>query len=389
MSVHKFAFHDRQHGWNLDEIEFKDFNLLVGLSGVGKTRILKAIQFVVNAATKDAINENGDSVDEASWMIEIVEGNERYRWEAETTFYTPDDDFEYSGLTKEKIWRNDEVIVERNGEYFKFNNADLPKLKMKESAISMLRGEREISPFFRALSRFVFSEASSLSYSGRLPYKLKDFEQGIAENLGGEKYRTVNDLRETGNIHLFLKAYILQKKFPEEFARIKESYSEIFPTVLDAGLIGSDTGEGIPLLWKGQSMEWLYVGIQERGVQESVYNERISAGMLRTFAHLLEITLAPSGTVIIVDEFENGLGINCLPQMTDHFLRRSDLQFILTSHHPYVINKIPWEYWKLVTRKGPEVTVKDVASIPSFDAKSLHSRFVLLTNLDEYQEAIQ
>ncbi|MGH8598184.1 MAG: hypothetical protein ACREXT_16145, partial [Gammaproteobacteria bacterium] len=80
MSVHKFAFHDRQHGWNLDEIEFNDFNLLVGLSGVGKTRILKAIQFVINAATKDTINENGDSVDEASWTIEIVEGSERYRW---------------------------------------------------------------------------------------------------------------------------------------------------------------------------------------------------------------------------------------------------------------------------------------------------------------------
>jgi hypothetical protein len=111
--------------------------------------------------------------------------------------------------------------------------------------------------------------------------------------------------------------------------------------------------------------------------------------MQRTLVHLLSIALAPSGTVIIVDEIENSMGVNCLPQLIEHFLQRTDLQFILTSHHPYVINNIPWRYWRLVTRKGSEVTVRDATSIPALDSASSLEKFTQLMNLEEYEEAIK
>jgi hypothetical protein len=83
------------------------------------------------------------------------------------------------------------------------------------------------------------------------------------------------------------------------------------------------------------------------------------------------------------------MGVNCLPEITDHFLRYSDLQFILTSHHPYVINNIPWQYWKLVTREGSEVTVKDATSVSALSTASSLDRFTQLLNLEEYAEAIR
>jgi len=116
----------------------------------------------------------------------------------------------------------------------------------------------------------------------------------------------------------------------------------------------------------------------------------ISSGMMKTLLHLFEIALAPKGSVIMIDDFENSMGQNCLPQLTDYILRYSnDIQFILTSHHPYVINNIPTKWWKIVTRKGSEVTVKDADSIPALQTASKLDKFTLLMNLKEYEEGIQ
>ncbi|MBR1728361.1 MAG: ATP-binding protein [Selenomonadaceae bacterium] len=44
------------------------------------------------------------------------------------------------------------------------------------------------------------------------------------------------------------------------------------------------------------------------------------------------------GTVILLDELKNGLGVNCLDEITDYICEKSydsNTQFILTSHHPY------------------------------------------------------
>lgn len=40
-----------------------------------------------------------------------------------------------------------------------------------------------------------------------------------------------------------------------------------------------------------------------------------------------------------VYEFENGLGVNCIDVLAEILLsERKDLQFIITSHHPKIIN---------------------------------------------------
>jgi predicted ATPase len=115
----------------------------------------------------------------------------------------------------------------------------------------------------------------------------------------------------------------------------------------------------------------------------------MSSGMFRTLVHLVDISLAPPGSVILIDEFENSLGINCMPELTDFVMSKAALmQFILISHHPYIISKIPYKTWKLVRRKGGEVSVINATDIPQLQTGSRLNKFIQLANLPEYEEGI-
>lgn len=402
MPVTRFAFEDKFLGWKLNEVAFHDFNLLVGGSGAGKTQILNAIRRVVHAGLVGTEN-----VRECEWMIEVTDGDNRYQWEAKTGSPNPllfSDEYDFLDvsldemhestvptLLHEVVLKNDEKLVNRNGKSFEFGSTTLPKLKRTESAISLLRDEAGLSSVYRAFSRFVFSEASALSHSTGarlLSYQSEDFDRRLLVEVKN-RCRTIEELRQIKGVPLLAKAFILQENLPSEFNEIKEAYVEVFPTVSDIKLFDEDTEGGL-VTADGSFIEedGLSLGIKENGVAGWVIDDRISVGMRRTLMHFFEVALAAPGTVIIIDEVENSLGVNCLPQITDHFLGHTELQFILTSHHPYVINNIPWRYWKLVTRKGSEVTVKDATSIPELDAASKLEKFTQLMNLEEYEEAI-
>ncbi|MOA29450.1 hypothetical protein D3C78_1504630 [compost metagenome] len=58
------------------------------------------------------------------------------------------------------------------------------------------------------------------------------------------------------------------------------------------------------------------------------------------------------------------------------------MQFILTSHHPYIINNIPLDNWKIVSRKAGVV---DNYSAEHFNLQeSNHEAFTKLINLSVY-----
>jgi len=43
MRIKRFSYENKATGWKLEPMEFGDFNLLVGVSGVGKSKILDAL----------------------------------------------------------------------------------------------------------------------------------------------------------------------------------------------------------------------------------------------------------------------------------------------------------------------------------------------------------
>jgi predicted ATPase len=185
-----------------------------------------------------------------------------------------------------------------------------------------------------------------------------------------------------------VRGYVLQENHRDMFDRIKQDYMDIFPTVLDLR-VGQYRDLGYKPFLDERFQDNLTFGIREEGVEGWVASEDISAGMMKVLVYLIELGLAPQGTVVLIDELENSLGINCLPDLAQRMLKDLDrLQFIATSHHPRVINEIPYRRWRLVTRNGPIVKVLDATSIPALETASSLEKFTQLINLREYEEGV-
>jgi predicted ATPase len=133
----------------------------------------------------------------------------------------------------------------------------------------------------------------------------------------------------------------------------------------------------------------LTLNVKERGVGNWIYGPDLSAGMVRAFSMIAALNLAEPGSVVLIDEIENSLGKNCMPALVDLLLSRApDLQFIITSHHPYIINNIPLSAWKLVRREGSRVRVVHARDIPELQEASHHEAFDRLMNLPEFEEGM-
>ena len=398
MAIRSFEFYDSFREWSLEKMAFSDFNLLVGISGVGKTRILEALKTIKKAGLRSAKDADG-----CKWTLYLTAGEETYAWSAETSIASKDPGMSPSEMDKESADGDDDspefiseeivqvgegTVVSRSTDQFKFQGNILPKLKRTESAITLLRDEDAIKPIRSALSRFMFSEPASLLGDNRFLGV-----DTVALNSARARYKTLASLREaTSDLPAFIRAYILQKDHPEAFQEVVAQFCEIFPTVEEVHvdyLSDLDPAGAMAIAPPVARLSILGVGIKERGVARLVCTPRLSSGMVRSLVHLFELHLAPPGTVVAMDEFENSMGVNCLPDIMDRLLERSrDLQFIVTSHHPYIINNVPAERWKVVTRRGGVVSVKDAETIPALTTGSKHDRFVQLLNLPEYEEGI-
>ncbi len=391
MGIRNFRFCDKFRGWDLNEMSFSAINLLVGKSGVGKTNILNSLRSVRNAGVSGAHYANG-----CDWRVDIDFEGAQYTWSAKTSL-APEQPFsrEFNGegeedqtvehprFLKERILLDEKtVLVKRDENEFIYKGTSLPKLKNTESAIALLKDEESIAPLNKALRRILFSRARD--------FGLHAYDYSNFKNIK-KRCRGLEGLREAGDIPTLVKAFILQEYYPDEFERIKNEYMEIFDTVLnievgklsdlDAASVGDAPRNGT---------EWLAIGVKENGVKGWITSPRLSSGMHRILSHLIELALAPPETVVIIDEIENSLGVNCLPDLTKRFRRRpSGLQFIMTSHHPYIIQNIPPERWAIVSRGGSVVSVVLAKSISGVDAISAHDKFVQLINHREFGEGIR
>ena len=168
------------------------------------------------------------------------------------------------------------------------------------------------------------------------------------------RFSTLESFRSQTRLHPVFKAFLLQERFPREFTQFKQTFIDIFPTVEDVVVdapkrLGSK-GE-LDMSFK----------LKERGVANGFQAAAIASGMNRVLHHLVDVMLAPAGTVVLIDEFENSLGVDCMGPLTQFILSRAhELQFIITSHNPSFIHSIPKNHWKLVQRKGNTVRVTPV-----------------------------
>lgn len=368
MFIRSFEFEDLRTGWKLERTDLDRLNLLVGNSGVGKTKILRSLLEV--AALTTIPSERA-----IAWTLDLELGGHSYRWSGRSGLglrYTRPglaDTFQATHVVSdEHLLVDDTSLVTRDGAGFFFKNALLPHLSPDLSALRLLSAEPSIAPLVGALQRI----APSL-WLPPDPVR-SDLE---ASDHPVEKFA---DLQAISHRHSLLElALILHVHFPEKWQQIESTFCSIFPSVESIRVARDHNDDGDSLL----ALE-----LHERSASAPIRHAELSSGMLHTLSLLITLTVASDGSVVLIDEFENSLGANCMPDVVRFLNTRPDLQFILTSHHPYVINNLPIATWKLVRRRGSIVSVTPAHDIPALQGASHHQAFVRLINAPEYEEGI-
>ncbi|NEQ41646.1 MAG: AAA family ATPase [Okeania sp. SIO3I5] len=376
MKIQKLEFGDRARSWYLEEIEFSPhLNLLVGVSGAGKTKIISSILYL-----KEIVN--GKSFNGMYWDVTfLTKDNISYRWQGEfetvkgLRIRRNDSDEEYKlKIISEHISKDKQIIIERDSEKIIFKGSQIPKLSPFQSIVELFNQEEDISPVKDEFNKIITNSDKSFENLLKIPTHIL------------EKYQncSLNDLKES-NISIFMKFCLAYQFLPETFNKIKDTFVELFHTVEDIKIGHQFINYGLSEPPIDSLLGGSIVYIKERGVERWIKPNTISSGMLKTLMYISEFYLSPEGSVILIDEFENSLGVNCLDSVTDLILENPRLQFIITSHHPYIINNIGNKYWKIVTRQGNTVTVKEPKELGL--AQSTHQGFIDLINfLEELSE---
>jgi len=380
MKIQSFKFSNHKENWHIEEVKFEELNLLVGGSGVGKTRILKAVELI-----RDVALGSNRNLDNLEWSINFSHLGQNYRWNLKSSSIKNEEillnlnESEQTEIVYEKLVQYDDdselEILLRNDSDSKFNNEKLPKLKKTESAINLLPEEDLIIPVRQAFKQLIFNFEPSQRFMFRIDSdtltKTEKFLKDVINTPSLFKYFFAI-------LPVMIKAFYSQKFFPDIFNEIKEYYIDIFSELKDVRVSSERDLDGDFLL---------FFEIQENGLEDWIPQQRISSGMFRTLIFLIEVITAPKESVILIDEFENSLGINCMAELTDFILDKSpDIQFILTSHHPYIINNIPWDTWQIVSKSGNKVRVRKAQDIPELNTASSLDKFTQLVNILDSEE---
>ena len=231
-----------------------------------------------------------------------------------------------------------------------------------------------IAPAFQGFRKIVFSDQSD---STREVYKIRYLDtQKLLK-----QHKTLKSIQESQE-DIRVKLFLAYNNAPRTFNIIKERYIDVFPKVEDIKVepLDYENEENVPFFL----LEYPYIQIKEIGIDKWIKQEYISSGMFRSLMHISEIYLCSEGSVFLIDEIENSLGINCIDELTNDILSsKRQTQFILTSHHPYIINNIAHSNWKLVTRDKEVIHTHRAEEFNI--GKSKHDAFMQLIQLEQYQ----
>jgi hypothetical protein len=387
MKIKEISFKNKTHPWELERTNFSDLTLLVGVSGVGKTQILNNIMKLVNIS-------NGYVYNGIEWDLHFTgDNNENYRWTGEfesikglrkQVFKENDINGQpfknFPRLLTEKLYLENELVFKREESRVKYEKKEAPKISPYKSVLNLFTTEDKISPVKEAFRKIVFLDYQ-VERKTKIPAEFaKKSKKFLEEIINKEKTSLENIIPALSEAVAQVGSMILPKliftyhNLKEIFEGIVEDFKDIFPQVEDVRFILLEDNDVYELQIKERGTGW-------------ISRSEISSGMFKTLLHLAEMKLMADGFVILIDEFENSLGVNCIDTVAEDLVKPGrDLQYIITSHHPYIINNIDMKYWKVVMRDGTKVSTKSADELKL--GKSKHQAFKQLLNLEEFTGGI-
>lgn len=276
---------------------------------------------------------------------------------------------------------SEEILVDRDEAKFIFSGQPLPKLSRTSISIFILKEDPTIAPIYEAFSHIL--RRNFFSDELERAATLQGIDSDLIEALDKKKDLTALHGRE---LSLSLRMHILKKSFPETYKIAIDYFKSIFPFIVGCDVKDlSEIQKNISI----PSRVPVFV-INEREVKKPIPLNQMSSGMQKVLLIIVDVLTLPEGSLYLIDEYENSLGINAinfLPSfLADH---GGGNQFIITSHHPYLINAIPLKHWFVFHRIGPNVKIKYGKDIEESYGKSKQKAFVKLINDPFYTEGIE
>ncbi len=360
-------------GWHFSKVELKNVNLLVGDTGTGKTRFLTSLFNLGRSVVRREFDKRGE------WAIKFKINNKIFL----LNLLTIKNDNEEIVVAKEEIIEitnnTEKNIVKRDSEKFIFEGKELPKLPGNTSSISLLKNEKIISEIHEGFSTILRRIFGLESKQETLEYSLLSFP--VLEKI--ENDPNLGRLFHS-EFNLSVKLYIAQKFFKNEFAEIKSQFIKVFPFIEDVKVIESIVAEfNVPGIMPAFT-------IKEKNVSSWIDLKQLSSGMQKVLIIITDLVLFPRSGIYLIDEYENSLGVSAINFFPEFILSiEKDIQFIITSHHPYLINKIPIDNWYLFNRQGSNVVIKYGNELIERYGKSKQEAFVQLLNDKFYKRGIE
>ncbi|MFT6901180.1 MAG: ABC-type lipoprotein export system ATPase subunit [Colwellia sp.] len=375
MFIKNFYLHDSNRNITINKIIFDDLNILVGTSGAGKTTIMHAL-YSVKAIAK------GVSSPFDTWSIEFIDNIDReiiwsgkFSDEIDTD---EEDEDEVSELLSEEIKIDGKIILTKSNGVTVYNGTPLPSLNKYKSNIYLLREDNLLNPVFNALDSIVIifnetREYSSSSSSPIIPQKLLK----KAEEFFLDKNVKINDFsRFDSTIDCREKIFFAYKYDKISFENFEFIYTSIFPSVL------SIEPETIKRTSEKTQIERIALFMTLKMTDGTIVHQPyISSGMFKSMMILADLIFSNNKNLVIIDEIENSLGVNCLADIIQE-IKSSESQYILSTHHPRIINDVPVDSWKIVSRKSGVISTRTADRIKN--SSSNHDNFLQLINSPDY-----
>jgi len=333
-----------QLAWDFDSVKFDNINLLVGDTATGKTRLLNTLFNLGRFVTVKEFKYG-------SWNIVFEHAGITYTWDLQTN--SQDSDGE-ERIVKENLSKHENQtlvpIIERNDKSFVFADRQMPKLSSRETSISLLQEEDNIRPLYQGFSRIqrrLFSEDALMQVS-----TFQVLPKRVISQVG-----TKGDLEKlfVADMNLSCKLCILSRHFKKVYQVIIDYFRQVFPFVQEHSI--KELSEIQPNIALGGYCP--VFTIRERGSKQWIPIHEFSSGMKKILLILTDIFILPDGGVYIIDEYENSLGVSAIDFFPQFILDlEKNVQFFITSHHPYIINAIPPSNWFVFHRNGMKVSIR-------------------------------
>jgi Fe-S cluster assembly ATPase SufC len=271
---------------------------------------------------------------------------------------------EQPAFENEELKKDGSVIFSRSRDIGLFKGDPEGSVPPQKSFVRYFSDDGDVKSFIEGFKNILFI-GSSLNRNLKISREMHhSFETGTADL----KEISVSDLPD---IYKLAYVYIKEK---ELFDEIAFKFKDVFPYVEKIAFFENEAEKNYQLCIKEENTGWICQG-------------HLSSGMFKTLMFMTQMSILSGRCVVLMDEVENSLGLNCIDILWDELKRFDrDDQFLITTHHSYVINNVEPKYWKVITREAGVVTVKDAHDLKI--GMSHHDAFMQLINTPEYNRGI-